>query len=553
MSEVYINIIKIYFIKVPLILVLLLNFCPFSLFGQKVDKYVSLSEKIETSIQSNPLEATTLINLMEDWAKKDNDLWQMSRSLIYKGDLEYKNKNLILSSNAYLKALSLIERYNGINYDSLKTYALAYTASNYVELEMWDEAIVQAKKGVVYAKLIKDKSYLADYYSILGASYFYLGDYNISTVHFDSCLSVEKSLRDTMGIIKVLNNVAKLNADERRYDVSLNYYQDALELLETGIMDSLIHAKVSANIGDLFAAREEYDKAIFYINKAKLLAKADITDKFNTTLSLSLLEYYRKKGETDKAMKIAESIEKKLLTPDESIYCNYLISIGNLHKQLGQYAMAENKAILALNLAKKLNLKRKQQSALQLLFDIQRATNKLPQALIYLDQLSEINDQINKDENAKTLTIVNAKYRYHKQLLEIERLKGTEIEKNARIAKLKWQNTWFVSLGILLLLIFGLVFYLFRQKIKQKLVSQQQIIERQQEFINNAQFVVKKQLDPDAKNSESNVLNIEQINQNIKTPLTEREYEILLEIYNGLSNHEIGEKLYLSVNTVNFT
>lgn len=44
--------------------------------------------------------------------------------------------------------------------------------------------------------------------------------------------------------------------------------------------------------------------------------------------------------------------------------------------------------------------------------------------------------------------------------------------------------------------------------------------------------------------------NIEKVNASISNPLRDREYDILIEMYEGLTYKEIGEKLFISVNTV---
>lgn len=45
-------------------------------------------------------------------------------------------------------------------------------------------------------------------------------------------------------------------------------------------------------------------------------------------------------------------------------------------------------------------------------------------------------------------------------------------------------------------------------------------------------------------------LTVEKINKHIATPLTDREYDILQLIYEGRTNHQIADELFVSVNTI---
>jgi len=51
-------------------------------------------------------------------------------------------------------------------------------------------------------------------------------------------------------------------------------------------------------------------------------------------------------------------------------------------------------------------------------------------------------------------------------------------------------------------------------------------------------------------NSEVPVLNMQKLNRHLLSPLTDREFEVLQSIYNGKTNNQIAELLYISVNTI---
>lgn len=51
-------------------------------------------------------------------------------------------------------------------------------------------------------------------------------------------------------------------------------------------------------------------------------------------------------------------------------------------------------------------------------------------------------------------------------------------------------------------------------------------------------------------NRKMSALSVEKINRHLLSPLSDREYEIVQLIYEGITNNQIAEKIFLSVNTV---
>ena len=45
-------------------------------------------------------------------------------------------------------------------------------------------------------------------------------------------------------------------------------------------------------------------------------------------------------------------------------------------------------------------------------------------------------------------------------------------------------------------------------------------------------------------------LELQRINQNLPSPLSDREFEVLQLIYNGITNRQIAEQIFVSVNTI---
>ncbi|MBL0145884.1 MAG: helix-turn-helix transcriptional regulator [Chitinophagaceae bacterium] len=52
------------------------------------------------------------------------------------------------------------------------------------------------------------------------------------------------------------------------------------------------------------------------------------------------------------------------------------------------------------------------------------------------------------------------------------------------------------------------------------------------------------------KNHDLPKLNIEKINRHLLAPLSEREFEVAQLVYNGITNTQIADKIFISVNTI---
>jgi DNA-binding CsgD family transcriptional regulator len=524
----------------------------FSAYSQSEETFSALAEKINLKLTEKPEEATDLIKVYLEWAESSKNTEHQIKGLIFQGDYDYITENIASSTKNYLDAATLGQTKKANKYDSLICHAYAYAAFNQNQLNLWNEAITSCKKGLPFAKNLKDRSYLADYHSIMGASYFYLGEYNKSTLYFDSCLQVEKMLKDTLGMIKVINNVGKLNLDAKRWNVALRYFLDAVEMEKKGNIHPSVSCRLYGNLGDVYIGLNDFGLAEkTYKDAVRFAGEARDTSAM-AGLVISQAVILRKQKRYEEALSLLEKATSLNREKDQVISFNVLLEQAQIFIYKKDYKNAEIKAEIALQKANKLGIKQKIKASLENLFEIKRRTNRPEEAMIYMDRLLAINKEINKDESDKTLLSLNAKYNYNQQLLEIEKLKNNEKVNAVEIKRLNQQKAWFVLTSTLLIILSGSWFYIFRQKQRQKIKDQEEIIRQQQRFIDDAKTLVYKQLEPSVVSGKNYTVPLEQINRNIKTPLTEREYEILTEIYQGLSNQEISEKLFLSVNTVKF-
>ncbi|MEQ8905352.1 two-component regulator propeller domain-containing protein [Ekhidna sp.] len=107
-----------------------------------------------------------------------------------------------------------------------------------------------------------------------------------------------------------------------------------------------------------------------------------------------------------------------------------------------------------------------------------------------------------------------------------------------------WETWWFYSLCGLLVIASGLIFY----KIRIRILKHRSEMETQALRFEAMQ---KRLLELNATPPDIN-LNIEDLNDKLKTPLSEREFEVLKLSLDAKTNTEIGEELFITTSTVKF-
>ncbi len=513
-------------------------------------KYTLLAQKIQNKLDSIPKESKQFIDLYREWATQEKNSKEIAQSWLFEGDMLYLTGEIIPSTNAYLKATDINKKDQKL--DSLTTYGYIYAAYNYNELNLFDECKKALTLGLPYAKLLKDSTYLADYYSNLGGAFFHTGDLGKAVTYFDSCLMVEKSLRDTLGMLKVINNIGKINLRNNQSLKAISYYEDALMLAERIDISNNLESIILTNLGYAYLKNDQIDKAKKVFAQSYKINKetSDTLQMINTLLSLSEVSMQEKKyKEGNDHINNALGLINDKIAP--IMVANVFNSKGQILTKLNQLNDAKHHFNEALEVSKKHSILLKQKVAIKGLIEVSKLQGNYKKASLLAEDLILIQDQIIKKENSKAIEEINAQYKYEKQIMEIQSLEDKNAINSLKIKNLRNQRIWLAILSVLLLLMAGLIAKIISNRYKLKLKEKEAKIRQQQKEIDDIQAIVSVQL-ADQELNANHLLSHDEVNSMLQTHLTVREYEILVETYNGLSNKEIATKLFLSINTIKF-
>jgi DNA-binding CsgD family transcriptional regulator len=361
--------------------------------------------------------------------------------------------------------------------------------------------------------IIQAQGYKSEYPRILNnlaTLHLELENYNQAKTYYEECIDLNAASGSQKSLASNYNNIALVYRNTNDFDSALIYYHKAVEI-RTEINDSIGLASTYSNLGTLYEDQKDLQLALDYFIKSLALRRA-LNDRKGIAISLyKTSNIYLKEGNFDKAIKLAEE---------------------------------------SYRLTKKWGYKSQEKEVTEVLYRIHKSMQNSTAALKFFEIHTLLSDSLNNialqkkvieseyqfEYNKKHLvdSLKNEKVRVENKLLEKEnKLKANSLDKQRLLLLL-------VILTLLALVVFLL---LFRKNTKVKEAQLRTEVKlRLREVIDlRNKLTVQKEQEKSP---------IEEANLILQEKLTEREQEVLDFLVLGLSNKEIGEKLFLSVNTI---
>lgn len=387
--------------------------------------------------------------------------------------------------------------------DSLRSVIHVSISAAYSYLADYNSSVKHSFKALEYADRFRDTLCMIDAYNNLGIDFMYQDDYESSGKYFEKVEVLSEKTDDSLRWGHALNNLGLVvGYGGGSSELELDYYNDAKEIFEA-IGEQEGYANVLLNIGTVQTMQGKHDQA-------------------NQNYAVAL-EIYKKLG-------YATAVEQTL----QSISENYL--------NQGLTERALKNAREALQVAKDNHVVQDLPFIYELITKIYAAQKDFKSAFQYQSELHSVQDSIFNSEKSRQINELKTQYESEKKQQQIELL-TTQYELSQLSLIKKKREQYALFLVIAFLIVFGGLFgyiLIIRSKLKQRLLSQE---------IDNLRLKINSVVEGSAKDLN---IKIREVNERLITPLSEREFEIMMLAISDQSNGEIADQLFVSVNTVKF-
>lgn len=493
-------------------------------------------------------------------------------------------KGINLNESFHLSKMALSQAIS-IGYSKGAGMAQSNLGLFYYLINRFDSATYYNQKAINPLLSSGDSIEISKNYNRLGVDYYVSGKNKEAAEQYLLAISWSNNGRLKANAYNNLGMISKNNGD---YGQAIQYHAQALSLYEL-LEDKLYQSHTYCNLGSCYISKKNWKAAAENYTMAEALGK-EVNDNDCIAQSLNGLGIVAsKRNENDKAiLYFQESAKRYLQLNAHKEYAQQLVNLGDMYTKLKNYSTAIDYYNKSVDWFKILNDKQNLAAVYNNLGNLFNQQNNSKSAVVYFEKALELaaysNEQNFKVIIAKNLSSIHEsmgnsekalKYRklydtYKEEVISVaENVKFLEIDKSLEVSKKEKQlamqdqkinametsRIWLYVVLSMLLITAVFLYVLNQKRIKKQRTLEQNIlsISNQIESLKSENHNLRDELLLTAKELSS--LNQKYTGNKEKlpdglTPLSKREFEVLLFIAEGLTDKEISEKIFVSINTV---
>lgn len=372
------------------------------------------------------------------------------------GELRFYNLDslLILSEEAFAHSKSS-------GYKKGKSMSLLGMGEYYSDRGEHTKGISHYKKALVLAEEINNPKLVLRLKNNLAGEFGYLGDYAKALSGYLESIEIAKRVDDQL-MLSILNeNIANLYASQKDYKQALDFYE-IVKKINQGIGNDVTSAETMSNMASVYADMGKLEYAMYNINSSiTVFENHEITDWLAFAFEIKGKTYLKQKKYKWALYwyNQSEMLHKKL--EDDRGEIDLLNGMAEAHLGLKNDSVSQNYALRAYKISTKINFKEGTQKCARTLYKINKNKQDYATALKYHEIYQSFSDTLSRNENKKSLTMLETKVEHEKQKLALVR--------ENEMALATQRN--YVNAALAILLIFVVVTFLVHrgEKIQKKL------------------------------------------------------------------------------------
>ncbi|MEM6644145.1 MAG: tetratricopeptide repeat protein [Bacteroidota bacterium] len=455
-----------------------------------------------------------------------------------KADLHLLLFNYQKALSYYQKSILIAEETPNFSPESLsESYTLQ--GETYFSMSLFDQSIASSRKALNYAKMTEDKMDDANAMYNMSTSFTRKGVFDSAIYYIELVYEIDLEIGDSTNISSDFNTLGFLHIENGEFQKGLDYYEQSYSYLsekdsyQKGVrISNMAFAKMK--LGRTSEATGDFNKAVDFfqsIGATKQVIKQylNLGSMMTGTKSFDqAVEYF------ERALELSEGVN------DEYIRMRIMIQLSNCFVNLDQMVEAEDYLTESIEIAEDFGLLEDLVRCYELRSIMHeksgnriRAYNSLKEYIFFKDSLDKTN-RLSEIHDLELAFVSKQKEKEIQVLALQNQVADQELSRKKR-------NNVLLICGLAVAITVALViFSLQRQKIR----LQQTVYSKE---IDELKIQIKTLI---GKYEGSLEVSLEELNQKLVNPLSEREYDVFKQIFSQKTNSEIAEELFVSINTV---
>lgn len=373
-----------------------------------------------------------------------------------------------------------------------------------------------------------------------------LGNYGESVKFQLNSLEKFEAIDDVNGQVSCLMNIGNIYIFQKQAKLSLPYYKRAYDMANSQD-EPLLIADATNSYALGFDHSLKKDTALYYY----LIAIEDYLElkkwvkKAKSEHNVALI--YMGKEDYEKAEKmLISSLEvfNQLPSSMDIEKATIQVNLARVYDYTNRHDLAIKNFRDALEVFKDKGVKTEEKSTLEYLSKSLAVHGKYNDAYKYQSEFILLKDSIQNSEITTEIAELNKKYESEKKEKEILNLQNI----NEKEARLKW---FIISISISIISILLILFVIFRnRKIKESEKNKAKLKQNAKEM-----DLLRHKIDKNITQytmPQEFTLSHDEVNSLLRDDLSDRELDVFMLLLDGFTNKVIGEKLFVSINTVKF-